>query len=458
MGLYKLCQHKGRTRDRCEHGWWASYQHRGRLYRTSLERWANVSIGSKTEAETIWDRFREAVRDGSFTPDGPMERNGPMTFAQFAAIYIERYVKANGLASGDTIEYRMAPILQHFGQKLLAEIKTADVEDFIVKLKQPARLAKHELIPRVRRPATINRYLSLLRHMFNWAIGREYLERSPFRRGTQTLIRQQHEDNRRHRRIDRDEERRLLEMAPEYLRPMIVTALDAGLRRGEMLALTWADVDARPGWLRLRGETTKSGKTRWVPVATSRLAGTLEFLRLDADGQRRLGDSAVFADEDGAPATFPEAAWHSTILRAHDMQPRHIGGPQGGFRLNDECRVALKRINLHWHDLRHEYASRLVECGVPLSQVRDLLGHASIVTTERYDNQRPEALFEAARRLETGESFKNLSSPDSSASNDAVEESDEIDGNLLEELKKGNGVDDGIRTRDSRSHSPELYP
>jgi site-specific recombinase XerD len=38
-----------------------------------------------------------------------------------------------------------------------------------------------------------------------------------------------------------------------------------------------------------------------------------------------------------------------------------------------------------------------VEYGVPLSQVRDLLGHASIVTTERYDNQRPEALFEARR-------------------------------------------------------------
>ena len=458
MGLYKLCQHKGRARDRCDHAWWASYQHRGRLYRTSLERWANVSIGSKTEAETILDRFRDAVRDGSFSLAGPTERDGPLTFARFAAIYVERYVKAKGLASADTIEYRMAPILQHFGQELLAEVKTADIEDFIVELKKPARLAKHELIPRTRRPATINRYLSLLRHMFNWAIGRQYIERSPFRRGTQTLIRQEHEDNRRHRRVDRGEEQRLLDLAPEYLRPMIVTALDAGLRRGEMLALTWADVDARPSWLRLRGETTKSGKTRWVPIPTSRLAGTLEFLRLDADGRRRVGDSAVFANEDGEPALFPEAVWHSTILRAHGVAPRQIGGPQGGFRLTDECRAALKRIDLHWHDLRHEYASRLVERGVPLSQVRDLLGHASIVTTERYDNQRPEALFEAARRLETGESFKNLSSSENNARNEAVEARDEIDGNLLEELKKGIGVDDGIRTRDSRSHSPELYP
>ena len=55
--------------------------------------------------------------------------------------------------------------------------------------------------------------------------------------------------------------------------------------------------------------------------------------------------------------------------------------------------------------LRHEYASRLVEKGVPLAQVRDLLGHASILTTERYDNQKMEALQAAVERLETGKTF-----------------------------------------------------
>ena len=54
---------------------------------------------------------------------------------------------------------------------------------------------------------------------------------------------------------------------------------------------------------------------------------------------------------------------------------------------------------------RHEYASRLVERGVPLAQVRDLLGHASILTTERYDNQRLEALQAAVARLEAGKAF-----------------------------------------------------
>ena len=69
-------------------------------------------------------------------------------------------------------------------------------------------------------------------------------------------------------------------------------------------------------------------------------------------------------------------------------------------------RTAFGSINLHWHDLRHEYASRLVERGVPLSQVRDLLGHASIVTTERYDNQQLERLQAAGGKLESGKLFE----------------------------------------------------
>ena len=73
--------------------------------------------------------------------------------------------------------------------------------------------------------------------------------------------------------------------------------------------------------------------------------------------------------------------------------------------LSEESQEAFRKINLRWHDLRHEYASRLVEQGVPLAQVRDLLGHASITTTERYDNQKLENLQIAAAKLERGQVF-----------------------------------------------------
>ena len=92
---------------------------------------------------------------------------------------------------------------------------------------------------------------------------------------------------------------------------------------------------------------------------------------------------------------------------AHGIAPKWRKGTYKD--LAAESPQQLQTIDLHWHDLRHEYASRLVERGVPLAQVRDLLGHASIVTTERYDNQRLEALQAAAARLEEGKTFSATS-------------------------------------------------
>src|SRR5436309_4248074 len=109
----------------------------------------------------------------------------------------------------------------------------------------------------------------------------------PFRRGTETLIRKLREDNQRRRRIAEEEEARLLEVAPPLLRSMIITALDTGTRQGEMLALQFGDIDWKRGLITLRGETTKSKKTRTVPIATTRLRAVLDWLRLDADGKQK---------------------------------------------------------------------------------------------------------------------------------------------------------------------------
>jgi integrase len=167
------------------------------------------------------------------------------------------------------------------------------------------------------------------------------------------------------------------------------------MRRGEMLALSWRGVDARPGWPRLRGETTKSGKTRWVPVATARLEAVLAFLRLDAAGEHKPADGWVFSNEVGRADRYFK-------------RPRLAA-----------CRMAGV-TELRWHDLRHEYASRLVERGRAAlagpGPARPRLDR----DTERYDNQKPEALMAAAKRLETGESFKNVSSLPLRAASDAA--------------------------------------
>jgi integrase-like protein len=69
--------------------------------------------------------------------------------------------------------------------------------------------------------------------------------------------------------------------------------------------------------------------------------------------------------------------WLRTVLKAHGMKP-HWTARLKHKGLSRESKDEYRKINLRWHDLRHEYASRLVERGVPLAQLRDLLGHASI--------------------------------------------------------------------------------
>jgi hypothetical protein len=135
---------------------------------------------------------------------------------------------------------------------------------------------------------------------------------------------------------------------------------------------------------RCRGveNTPASVATRSTPRAN--VAKFITF-RSVADGDRQSDDAVVVSDEIGEPIGRFRTACVTAVLRAHGVKPEWK--PYNWTALTPACQQAFKAINLHWHDLRHECASRLVERGVSLAQVRDLLGHASITTTERYDTR-----------------------------------------------------------------------
>ena len=123
-----------------------------------------------------------------------------------------------------------------------------------------------------------------------------------------------------------------------------------------------------------------------MPISTTRLRDVFAWLRQDVDGNPKPLETRVFSNELGEPYRLFHRMWQSIVLKAHGHTP--TWNPRLNYRgLSDESQETFRRINLRWHDLRHEYASRLVEHGVPFAQVRDLLGHASITTTERYGNQ-----------------------------------------------------------------------
>lgn len=164
------------------------------------------------------------------------------------------------------------------------------------------------------------------------------------------LLRELREDNQRRRRIAEEEEARLLAVAPPLLRSMIIAALDTGMRQGEMLSLRFKDIDIGRGLITLRGETTKSRRTRLVPSATARLRAVLGWLQLDADGEKKLTDALVFSDGTGWPVGTFRTSWVTAVLTAHDVAP--VWMSYNWTALTAECHAEFRRTNLRWHDLR----------------------------------------------------------------------------------------------------------
>ena len=316
----------------------------------------------------------------------PPPDNSPMTFGKFAEVYKQRHVLAKGLALSSTIDYRLKPLVERFGDRPVAEIKTADIDDFVADLKRPRVV--NGLEGRRLTPASINRTLGLLRHMLNWAVGREYLDRTPFRRGTEVLIRMELEDNKRRRRISESEEAALLAVASPHLRSMIIAALDTGMRRGEMLALRFGDIDWTRRMITLRGATTSTS----VPIGTARLLAVL-----DGSGStvRRARRRCAGLQQRGwrGLKTFKKAGWWPCS--------RHTASTLAGARaLQGPLSGVSAAVSRHQPALARPEARvrlRLVERGVPLAQVRDLLGHASI--------PRPSARHQRREGLEGGKTF-----------------------------------------------------
>ncbi|HEY7710593.1 MAG TPA: site-specific integrase [Candidatus Entotheonella sp.] len=193
---------------------------------------------------------------------------------------------------------------------------------------------------------SINRELGFLRHVFNMAIDWDKAVENPVKK-----IRFAREDNGRVRFLSADEETRLLAHCSDPLRPIIITALHTGLRRSELLALTWDDVDFERGLITVRAAYAKNGERRSVPMNTM-LTRTLEAVRIKARG-------TVFRKKDGEPYRDFRTAFERAVTQA-DIP------------------------DFTFHDLRHTFASRLVMKGVDLPTVKELMGHKHINMTLRY--------------------------------------------------------------------------
>ena len=213
-------------------------------------------------------------------------------------------------------------------------------------------------------------------------------------------------------KIERDgEERRLLAVASPHLQQLVIGAIETGMRRGELLGLQWRDVNLERKEISVRAETTKTRTGRILPVS-SRLAAVLEMARtslqtfLDdgptakASANERaafLARCYVFGDEAGLQVGNVKRAWETAVLKAHGHRPQWTKQSKA---LSAESRAALDVVDLHFHDLRHEAGSRLLEAGWPLHHVQHMLGHANVSQTSTYLNATRTGLHESMRRLD----------------------------------------------------------
>ena len=148
-------------------------------------------------------------------------------------------------------------------------------------------------------------------------------------------------------------------------------ALDAGLRRGEMLQLRRAYVlrnhQGQGLTLHVRWSTAKTARDRYVPVTSDRLRQWLHdrpFLEWP------------FGQADGTRVDSIRNDWELVLLSA-GIDAGHYADRQWVWDTDGD---------LHWHDLRHECGSRMADAGTPLHEIQKLLGHTKLETTQKYLN------------------------------------------------------------------------
>ena len=273
-----------------------------------------------------------------------------LTFRQFAPEYLA-YSQANKRMSSYcrdriVVDRWLIPV---FGDRYLFDMTLAAAERY-----KQQRLESVD-------PATVNKEVNCLKAMLNTAVRWGYLKENPLK-GMSALK----EPPGRLRYLAPDETTRLIAACdtPPYLRPIVDLAMHTGMRRSEILALRWGDVDLRRRTITL--SHTKNNERRVIPINDTVAAALRAWPRI-------VGSDAIFPDLNGPMVT-----------RAFERACRKADVP-----------------NLRLHDLRHTFASYLAMGGCNLRAIQQLLGHKDLRMTARYAYLSADHLQQAVNSLDT---------------------------------------------------------
>jgi integrase len=409
-GIRKRCHCAKRVWGKCPHPWHFSFYYRAKEHRYSVEKLA-LARGerpptTKAEAAAWRDRIRAEIRTGQFIdftkPTQTASTELSLTFGDVCDQYLTRHVRIPTRRPRGQREMeiligvlRRAQIPGAGGTTVRLEAKPfdaitrADVEA-VRTWRRAEQAGRHRRVGAKNGEVGTNRLLSRLRHLSAWAVVEGYATETPFKRGTISVVKLETSvEGARTRRLEPSvvladgtvrpgEEARLLKHAGEHLRVLVVAALSTGCRLSELLSLQWSQIrwDERDHarWILLPAAKTKTAEARVIPIS-SHLRAVLELRRHMPDGKERAPNAYVFGNEVGEQVKSIRTAWELTCKKA-------------------------SITDLHFHDLRREFASRLLESRADLHDVAMFLGHAAITTTSRYLQSTPVRLERALARLE----------------------------------------------------------
>ena len=325
----------------------------------------------KRTAEALERKWRQEIVEGKHQIKAPVR----MTLGEATDRYYRTVIcpKESRAYSKKAEEYTLAIVRKRFGPTTpLDQITSEDIANW-----------KQAMLADGRSKATTNRYLATLRAVLYRAKTEWLALRS------MPVFKLLPLNNGRLIFLSMEQERRLLEVCPNHLRTLVICLLDTGLRLSEATDLTWGDICLAEGVSAyLTVHRTKNGLPRSVPL-TTRCRDLFFYLK----GKDASASAPVFTYRNGGksqPVRFrqPFGAWKTALARAG---------------LSTDLRI---------HDLRHTFASRLVEAGVPLFDVSKLLGHKSLSMTMRYSHLSPKSLIAAIQHLNGSDHNQTLATRD----------------------------------------------
>jgi len=290
---------------------------------------------SKALAEKVLKKRQVEVAEDRFLD---IRKEQKIKFEDLARDYLEIYSKPNKKSYHSDCDLVKA-LGKYFNGKYINEITTMSVEKF--KIERAKEVS----------PATVNRALACLKGIYNKGIQWGKIDSNPV-----SGVKLFRENNKRLRYLEKEEIAKLLANCDDHLKPIVIVALNTGMRKGEILGLKWRDIEFKRNIIYLLN--TKNSEKREIPLNEQAKVAVIRV-------RKHPNSPYVFCNKNGKPYGDIKKSFLTALKR---------------------CSI----INFHFHDLRHTFASHLVMSGVDLNTVRELMGHKSLDMTLRYSHLSPD--------------------------------------------------------------------